>query len=271
MPKQTKMRNNMLLSRRWKMRLLAFAVLLALAGVFVALSLTVLFPATQCAVVGQSRYTAQDFAQAMELEYQRPNIFRADAASLVEKAEQALPYANIIGVTRQLPNTLRLAVAEHAPGFAQMQDELWWLIADTGRLLEHSHSLPEDVLVIRGADLMEPQPGGYAQWDGAFTQPGDMHQLIDALRDSGLLPHVTGLRISNYSIPDVIYQDRVRIRFGAASPVGGTEEYSLPEKLRFAQQALAELETQNPNYRGQMDLGAGRADFTPRWENDWQP
>ena len=256
--------------RRKKRRWLPLAVILCLLGVFAALSLTVLFPLTGCVVVGQTRYSAQQFAEAMQLGEQNLNLFRADIPALVALAEQALPYANIVGVTRQLPNSLRLQVEEHRPAFAQEQDGLWWLIAEDGRLLELTGTLPEGALMLRGMDLLEPRPGQSAQWERAFTSPDHLHDLLYALRESTLWPDITGLRISTYTLPDVIYQDRIRIRLGTASPVGGAQEYSLRYKFQSAEQVIERLNAQNPNYRGVLDLSvSNQIPFSPML-GDWE-
>jgi len=268
MPKQPKQKKPPARRRRFRRRLIALAVVLSLVGGFIALSLTILFPATRVVVVGQTRYSAQQFTEVLQLEQLQPNLFLADTQALVERAEGALPYANIVRVTRQLPNALRFHVEDHAPVFAQYQDELWWLIADNGRLLEQTETPPEaGILMLRGTDLLDPEPGRNAQWERGLTRPGDLHSLFDALHESSLWPDVTGVRISGYAIPDVIYQDRIRIRFGSPA-----QEDDLSDKLRQAEQVITRLNEQNPNYRGMLDLGvAGQIPFTPMWGNEWQP
>jgi len=257
-------------SPRKKKRWFTLVIMLGFVGVFAALSLTVLFPLTRCVVVGQTRYSAQDFAEAMQLRDQNINLFRADIQALVEQAELALPYANIISATRQPPNALRLEVEEHRPAFAQQQGDMWWLIAENGRLLERIDTPPQDILLLRGMPLYEAQPGKTAQWERAFTRAGDMYHLVAALRESTLWPDVTGLRISTYTLPDVIYQDRIRIRLGSASPVGGTQEHNLRYMFLLAEQVLVHLNAQNPNYRGVLDLSvSGQTPFSPMW-GEWE-
>ena len=257
-------------SPRKKKRWLGLVIALGLAGVFAALSLTVLFPLTRCVVVGQTRYSAQDFAAAMQLGEHNYNLFRADIQALIERAEQALPYANIVGATRQPPNALRLEVEELRPGFAQQQGDMWWLIAENGRLLERVETPPQGVLLLRGMPLYEAQPGHIAQWERAFTRAEDMYQLVAALRESALWPYISGLRVSTYTLPDVIYQDRIRIRLGSASPVGGTREHNLRYMFLLAEQVLVHLNAQNPNYRGVLDLSvSGQTPFSPML-GDWQ-
>jgi len=257
-------------SPRKKKRWLTLVIALALVGMFAALSLTVLFPLTRCVVVGQTRYSAQDFADAMQLGDQTINLFRADIQALIEQAELALPYANIISAVRQPPNALRLEVQEHSPAFAQQQGDMWWLIAENGRLLERVEAPPQGILLLRGMPLYEAQPGQTAQWERAFTRAEDIHQLVSALRESALWPYITGLRVSTYTLPDVIYQDRIRIRLGSASPVGGTQEHNLRYMFLLAEQVLAHLNAQNPNYRGVLDLSvSGQTPFSPmlgEWE-----
>jgi len=247
--------------RRKRSVLPLLLVVVALGG-FIAASLTVLFPLTRITLSGQTRYSPEDFAQAMELSEQNINLFRADVDELVQQAEQDLPWVRVIGTMRQPPNTLRLEVEELRPAFAQQFGEQWWIIAENGRLLELTDEPPNDALHLRGRVLYEPRAGQSAQWEGAFTRPDDLHELIHALRSSSLWPSVTGLRIAG-TIPDVIYQNRIRIRLGS--------EETLPYQFSLAEHVIEQLNSLNPNYRGVLDLGVdGQTPFSPML-GDWEP
>jgi hypothetical protein len=254
-----------------KKNYLPILFLLIIAGVFAALAFTVLFPLTRVTIAGETRYSPQNFMNAMRLDEQNLNLLRADVDELIAMAELALPWVRVTGFTRQPPNTLRLQVEELIPAFVQQQDGQWWLIAENGRLLDRVESSPEDVFHLRGMELLEPEPGQNARWEHAFTRPSDLQDLIDALRGSALFPYITGLRVSGYTTPDVIYQDRIRIRFGAVSPTGAQEGDCLRGQFQLAEHVLAQLNAQNPNYRGVLDLGvAGQVPFSPMW-GEWEP
>ena len=244
------------------------ALTLALLGGVLALSLTVLFPVRRCTAEGGTRYTAGQFAEAMGIGRTKMNLFQVDKAALARRAHAALPFIHIVKISRRLPGTLHLVVEERAAAFAQQQDKLWWLMTEEGRLLGTAEEMPEGVMPVTGAPLLDPAPGQRVKWKNAFTTPGDIAVLLGCLRESSLWPDITALRISTAAPPDAIYQDRIRIRFGTAAPSvsGESQEAALRAKLRMAEATIAEKDEQNPLQRGILDLSIhGRAYFTADW------
>jgi len=253
------------LFRKFVKLMLALGVL----GLTALLSLTVLFPVRQCVTEGRTSYTAEQFERAMGIGFAKMNLFTADKAALARRAHAALPYAHIVKISRRLPGTLHLTVEERTASFAQEQDGLWWLITQDARLLGTAEELPEGLMPLTGAPLVEPLAGRRAKWQNAFTGPADIDVLLACLRESSLMPGVTALRISTAALPDAIYQDRIRIRFGTAAPTvaGAAQEGALREKLRMAEEVIAEKDAQNPLQQGILDLSTyGKAYFTADWD-----
>ena len=250
-------------------RFMKLALTLAALGLIAVLSLTVLFPVRQCTAEGGTSYTAEQFGQAMGVGVVKMNLFTADKAQLARRVHAALPYAHIVKISRRLPGTLHLTVEERVPAFAQEQDGLWWLMTQDARLLGTAEEPPQGLMALTGAPLLEPAAGRRAKWANAFTTPGDIDALLACLRESSLWPGVTALRVSTAALPDAIYQDRIRIRFGTAAPsvAGTTQEESLRVKLRMAEEVIAEKDAQNPLQQGILDLSTyGKAYFTADWD-----
>ena len=246
-----------------------FVLTLGVLGLIALLSLTVLFPVRQCVAEGRTSYTANQFEDAMGIGWVKMNLFTADKAALARKVHAALPYAHIIKISRRLPGTLHLTVEERVPAFVQEQDGLWWLITQDARLLGTAEEPPQGLMPLTGAPLVEPAAGQRAKWKNAFTAPSDIDVLLACLRESSLWEGVTALRISTAALPDAIYQDRIRIRFGTTAPsvAGATQEGTLREKLRMAEEVIAEKDAQNPLQQGILDLSTvGKAYFTADWD-----
>lgn len=259
------------LGTRAKRQLLRFMVLVVLLGTLAALSVTVLFPIRRCTIEGETRYSAGEFAAAMDLDGQRLNLFRADKAALAKQVHATLPYVHIQKISRRFPNAVQLTVEEYVPIFAQQQDEHWWLIAEDGKLLERVDAAPEGLLTMVGAALDKPKAGSKARWVGSAAGAADLAALLAGLRGSVLWEDITGLRISSSSMPDAIYQGRIRIRFGTELLSAGAQGETLEGKIPTAEAIiLGELNAQNPEYRGQLDLSRARGDFTPQW-GEWEP
>ena len=248
-------------------KLVKLALALGVLGGILALSLTVLFPVRRCTAEGTPRYTAQQLSEAMGITGEKMNLFAADKAALARKAHAALPWIHIVKISRRLPGTLHLTVEERAAAFAQEQDGLWWVLTQDGVLLGQADAMPEGLMPITGAPLLRPAAGQRVKWRNAFTTPGDIDVLLACLRGSSLWPGITALRISTAAVPDAVYQDRIRIRFGTAVPsAAADQETMLREKLRMAEAVVAEKDAQNPGQRGILDLSTyGKAYFTADW------
>jgi len=163
-------------------------------------------------------------------------------------------------------------IEELQPAFAQQADEQWWVISSCGVIIEALPDRPPQAMPLIGRPLIDPQVGQPAQWENTATLPQDLQEMHVTLRQSPLWQQVSGLRLSGYRLPDVILQQRIRVRFGTALHVGGAVDIPLGDRLDMVEQVLRQLDEQNPNYRGVLDLSVqGQMPFTPHWENDWQP
>lgn len=157
------------------------------------------------------------------------------------------------------------------PAFVQQMDEQWWVISSCGVVIESTPTQP-NLMPLLGRPLLEPQTGQSAQWQGAATMSQDLQEMHDALRQSALWQQVSALRLSGYRLPDLVLQGRIRVRFGTALHVGGVQDIPLIDRLALVEQVLRQLDEQNPNYRGILDLSVqGQMPFTPNWDTDWLP
>ena len=268
MPKQTKHNKNKpaarVAGRRMQKWARALLTLLALGTLLGAAVLVV--PVTRCDARGQTRYSAEEFAAAMELGKHGLRLYNLDKQALAGKIHAALPYARVTAIQRGFPNVLHLTVEELVPVFTQEQDGLWWLLSESGRLLEATAQPPSGLMPVTGARLESPRSGLDARWVDAFTAPGDLSLLRDALLESPLWPEITGLRVSTAALPDVLYQGRIRLRLGTVFAQDGGRD-TLQQKLRTAEGAIAELNAQNPGYQGVVDVYApGKAYSTSEWD-----
>ena len=170
------------------------------------------------------------------------------------------------------PTTQAVPIEELQPAFAQQMDEQWWVISSCGVVIEALPARPQQAMPLVGRPLVDPQPGQPAQWENTATMPQDLQEMHDTLRQSPLWGQTSGLRVSGYRLPDLILQQRIRVRFGMALHVGGAQDIPLADRLALAEQVLRQLDAQNPNYRGILDLSVqGQMPFSPHWDVDWQP
>ncbi|MCL2195158.1 MAG: hypothetical protein FWB76_04320 [Oscillospiraceae bacterium] len=157
------------------------------------------------------------------------------------------------------------------PAFAQQAHEQWWTLSSCGVVMESTPTQP-NLMPLLGRPLLDPQSGQPAQWQGVATMPQDLQAMHDTLRASSLWQQTSALRLSGYTLPDLVVQQRIRVRFGTALHVGGAQTIPLADRLALVDQVLRQLDAQNPNYRGVLDLSVqGQMPFTPNWDANWTP
>jgi len=243
------------------------AALLLLVGGAVA-GTALLMPVLRCEIVGGSRYAIKEYEAAIGLPERRVAVFMANKKALIAEIERALPYANVVKIERALPGTLRLHVRDSVAAFAQQQGKRWLLISETGQLLEFAEEPPKGALRITGPTPEKPKAGQEIRWKGSRAAGHTLAALMRELRAAELTPEITGIRVTSGPVPDAIYQGRLRLRFGVPPPGAESEAEILREKLRLAKQTIADLDAQNPNRKGILDLSImGQAYFSANWEN----
>ena len=235
-------------------------LLLLVAGAAAAAALWM--PARQCAVAGSSRYTAKEYEAAIGLPGRRIAVLRADTGALMKEIEAKLPYARVEKIERRFTGTLRLHVRDKQAVFAQAYGKQWWLISETGQLLELAGSRPPGTRVVTGAAPEKPKAGQAIHWKGSRAGGRALALLMEELRRAELDAEITGIRVTSGPMPDAVYQNRLRLRFGAPPPGAESEAEILREKLLLAKQAIAALDKKNQAQQGVLDLSLGKAYFT---------
>lgn len=146
--------------RRVKKRFVAFLILL-LAGVCAALSLTVLFPVREIVVTGVSPYSQEDIRNATGVSVGE-NIILTDAEKIAGLVESQLPMIGEAVVTRKIfSGQLCVDVQEMPSVYAYEIGGEYWLVNEKGKIVEKLEYTPADLCVVVGttsASLVIGQP-----------------------------------------------------------------------------------------------------------------
>ena len=269
-------------------KLLCGAALVAAA----TLGATVFFQVETIAVVGNSRYTAQEVIDASGVQI-GDNLFQMNKNQISQRILQQLPYVGEVSPQRGLPSTLTIQVTEIS---AAAQVEVYqddsaqaepaaedgsgdsgegdssqtegeelptladqpWLISASGKLLE---AAPEGsgALSVTGLTVLAPQAGTMlAVPQEQQSRLATLKELLSALEAAGELDQVSSIDLTHSTWVGMRYREN----FDARLPLGEDMAHSLAVLSAAVEDTL---QTRGPQAAGTMDLTQEMADaiFTP--------
>lgn len=269
-------------------KLLCGAALVAAA----TLGATVFFQVETIAVVGNSRYTAQEVIDASGVQI-GDNLFQMNKNQISQQILQRLPYVGEVSPQRGLPSTLTIQVTEisaaaqvevyqddsaqaepaaedgsgdsgEGDGSQAEGEELPtladqpWLISASGKLLE---AAPEGsgALSVTGLTVLAPQAGTMlAVPQEQQSRLATLKELLSALEAAGELDQVSSIDLTHSTWVGMRYREN----FDARLPLGEDMAHSLAVLSAAVEDTL---QTRGPQAAGTMDLTQEMADaiFTP--------
>lgn len=268
--------------RRRRRRIIAFTLLLALAALGVALSVTVLLKVEGFRLEGPEKdtppdtgiYTEDAILAALNVPLGE-NIFQFSLADKEQAMAAALPYLETIQVRRSLPGTIVVRVTPAVERYVMLGPGGWVILSGGLKVLQVSPNEPAGLMRITGAEpsgavagrplaLLEdslPQDAGAASGAGSRAAGEEeaawletVSRLLKGLEESHLLDGVTSLDLGGLTEISFLYQGRIRVLLGTAN--------SLDYKLKFAEELILNvhgdglLETD----RGSLDISHLRSD-----------
>ena len=269
-------------------KLLCGAALVAAA----TLGATVFFRVETIAVVGNSRYTAQEVIDASGVQI-GDNLFQMNKNQISQQILQRLPYVGEVSPQRGLPSTLTIQVTEISAAAqvevyqddsaqaepaaedgsgdsgegdgsqtegeeAQTLADQPWLISASGKLLEVA---PEGsgALSVTGLTVLAPQAGTMlAVPQEQQSRLATLKELLSALEAAGELDQVSSIDLTHSTWVGMRYREN----FDARLPLGEDMAHSLAVLSAAVEDTL---QTRGPQAAGTMDLTQEMADaiFTP--------
>ena len=269
-------------------KLLCGAALVAAA----TLGATVFFQVETIAVVGNSRYTAQEVIDASGVQI-GDNLFQMNKNQISQQILQRLPYVGEVSPQRGLPSTLTIQVTEisaaaqvevyqddsaqaepaaedgsgdsgEGDGSQAEGEELPtladqpWLISASGKLLEAA-SEGSGALSVTGLTVLAPQAGTMlAVPQEQQSRLATLKELLSALEAAGELDQVSSIDLTHSTWVGMRYREN----FDARLPLGEDMAHSLAVLSAAVEDTL---QTRGPQAAGTMDLTQEMADaiFTP--------
>lgn len=216
--------------------LLLFIVVLA---IMTALSLTVFFNIETITVKGTTKYAPEDIIETSAVKI-GDNLFRLDENGIRKRLKEEYSYVEDVRFERALPAGLGIVIVQAKPLGAIDTGDGYVILGKEGRILETgARSISEDVLVVNGMYIAEPEVGhimgeGFSkeqeeEQKKEITSFNRLKYLIAALEETQFTDF-TMIDFSDDLNMRIVYQNRVMIEVGSVA--------DLPYKLRFADYLL---------------------------------
>ena len=143
------------------------------------------------------------------------NMFLMNKYRMQEKLLRQLTYLQDAQISRDLPDTLIIALKECSIPFAVAQDEACWLVSPGGRIVDRMEaSAASQYAQITGAPVLSPSVGTQIALPSEYAaQERSLIQLLTALDDAQMLDNVDGIRLDKHDCLLMDYGGRFTVKF----------------------------------------------------------
>lgn len=243
---------------------------LVVAAAAILTAMTIFFKVRSITLSGETRYSAQEVAEASGLR-EGDNLILFNKFRAINSIFDACPYLHTVQMRRRLPDRVEILVTECVP-VAVIEDEPAmtpdpkdknktvpiggtgkWLIDIEGKLLEQVKEVPEGLCYLRGLTLKKPKIGKYANFsDEDLEKPAFL--LLNTAKDNDILPDIGEVDFSEPYNIRFTYTNRFTVAIGSAE--------ELEKKIRYLR--LITEEKLGANVRGLIDVSdTQKARFVP--------
>lgn len=179
-----------------------------LTAVVVVVALTLFFKVDQVVVSGNSRYS-QDEIIAVSGVQQGDNLILLNKYQIAKELYSQLPYITDVRVNRNMPDQLLIEVTETRAALALESGGAWWLISETGKVLDTAEaSEVEDYLLLRGFAAEGIVIGQQLQLTEGNLSTERFFALVEALSKRGMLESADSVDASDQEILHIGYDGR---------------------------------------------------------------
>lgn len=220
-----------------------FLSLVIICGCVIA-ALTLFFRVKRIEIDGNLLYQDREIQTAAGVS-DGNNMFFLNKYVMAERIARELPYIEEAHISRDLPDTLRIAVLECRYPLGVAQDGGIWLISPGGKIVDRvteERTFP----MVTGCELLSPSVGTPIALAEAYAdRQSSLIALLGALREADMLEKVRGIHLESASYLVMDYTERFTVRL----PYGA----DYPRKLLALSSAAADGKIQD-GMRGLFDL-----------------
>ncbi|MBQ7756141.1 MAG: FtsQ-type POTRA domain-containing protein [Oscillospiraceae bacterium] len=231
--------------RRRKSNMTLYYIVVVVIVVFAAyfLSNFVFFRIDEIKVTGSTYYAKESILYASTVS-KGDNLFRTDIKGIEERLSKMMVYADEVKVRRKLPSKLEITIKEAVPKYNILQDGRYFIISESGKILENDKISPQDnLLVVDGFEIKDTKPGAKLESEDNLKARilTELTENIEGMKFDGILK----IDLSDRTDIRLFYKDRIEIRIGSSMDI--------PYKLRYVRAVIESVErTFGADYEGTL-------------------
>ena len=186
------------------------ALSVVLTAVVVVVALTLFFKVDQVVVSGNSRYTVEEITAVCGVE-PGDNLILLNKYQIAQQLYTQLPYITNVRVNRKLPDQLLVEVTETKVALTIEGGGAWWLLSESGKVLDVAEGDAEGYLLLRGV-----VPEGIAVGEQLRLAAGNLSaerllELVAALSERNMLEKTDWVDASDGEILRIGYDGRFEV------------------------------------------------------------
>lgn len=248
--------------KKTQRRRLVSGLYVAAAAVVVVIALTWAFTAfftvSKINVYGAGKLSADEIIELSGIEY-GDSLILINKPKIEKNIVGESIYIEGVSVRRLFPDTVELTVTDKTVAAAFDANGAYWLVSGSGTLLELSLNCPKDVLVIRGAKLVDSKVGSHFSCEDEARQI-ILEDILSALEEYSLETHIGSIDITQTYAVILTYDDCFDIVLGDAENIRS-------DCARI--DAVVEQTRADGGEYGCVDMRDGSIRYTPeRWKKN---
>ena len=182
-------------------------------SIFAILSVTVLFNVNSVVISGSSVYSADEIITVSGIK-SGDNLIRKSMSRCSDMITQNLSYIEAAEVRRVFPSSVRITVSPGIEAAYMEQDDVWYLVSATGRILRIDESRYNPALpVFYGTDPAEELSEGQMFESKEPGKTDRIYELMKKTPESALAGKIVSIDVTDRFNISMNYEDRITIVF----------------------------------------------------------
>lgn len=214
--------------RKSNMSLYYIMVAIIVGLAFYFLSNFVFFRLDEIAITGSTYYSRENIISASTLR-EGDNLFRTDIKGIEERLNMMMVYADEVTVRRKLPSKIEITVKEAKPKYNLEQDGVYYLVSESGKILETNLLEPKKgLVVVNGFDIKNKNPN--AKLESKDVLKAKILDEITSQIETMKFEKINRINLTDRTDIKLYYDNRIVIQIGSS--------LDIPYKLRYTRAVL---------------------------------